>query len=168
MNATPAPPRRRLPVWLIGSIILNGLLAGLVLGMAAAGPRGGAGGPPPQARAPEELLAQGIIRAAPPRERRAIRRDLRDAWVGTRSERDALAEARRELVLAMVSDPENQSVVDAAFEQVEAADRALKKKIQVALSRGLAKLPEARRQMLIDAIESGDRRGRRRFPRRAE
>ncbi|MEL6259108.1 MAG: periplasmic heavy metal sensor [Pseudomonadota bacterium] len=113
-DPAPSNPKKRLPYGLIGSIVLNGLLIGLVIGVTAAGPKRSA--PPSGAGAtPEQRLAQGVFRLSPGPERRALRRDLRQAWASTRVDREAIDQARQDLAAALIAEPFDPAAIDDAF-----------------------------------------------------
>ena len=68
-----ASSARRLPLWLIASILVNVLLIGLIAGhlLGSKPGRGGSGGP---GGPPEMRMAGAIVESAAPEDRAAIRR----------------------------------------------------------------------------------------------
>ncbi len=148
--------KSRLPVWLIVSLLVNMLLAGLFVGHMLAG-RPGQGDHPP--RLNEGEIARTIVRAAPDSERAEIRRAFRSTWAETRQLRKDRKEARRRVNEAMVAEDYNVEEMQSAFAAMRDADAALQSQIQTLLANRLGALEPEQRRVLAEAIQRHDRRG---------
>lgn len=151
--------KSRFPYYLIASLVVNGLLIGLLAG----GALGKRNQPPPSANAGEFQIARGINQVASPEDRRAVRQALREAFRNTRDERRALRSAREALKQAMLADPYDQAAVQAAFVDLRAADSDVKVGLHDALALQMGKLSVEQRTAIMQNIGEGQRR---RFRRR--
>ncbi|MEL6472867.1 MAG: periplasmic heavy metal sensor [Pseudomonadota bacterium] len=152
----------KMPLWLIGSVLINVLLVGLILGHLLAG---GQKQMPSHAHAPPEArIAESIMRSTAPEDRRAARRafgEVLRANRGVREERDA---ARRELAALIVAEPYDQAAVEAAFATFRGVDDDLRAAMHEALAAQLGALDAEQRKAIADGVRSRER-GRRGFRR---
>ncbi len=142
----------RPPIGLIVSLAVNALLVGLILG--AIGGRGDA--PTHSSRGPAEIrFARDLVQNARPRDRRAIRRSLRDAWRDAAPLRSDVRSARARLQTEIAADPYDVAAVEAAFAELRAAEDALRASIHQVVAAELQRVPADRRMEAMD----GERRG---------
>ena len=154
--------KSRLPVWLIVSLLANALLIGLIvgggLGNRRAGPAMAGGGG-------EEMLMRGINRAVPDDQRRDVRRAFRRAFVGSRQERIQVRDARQRLATLLAAEDYEPSEVQSAFEDLRAAEAAMKARLHNVLAEQLGALSAEQRQAILSGMERRDRSLRRPPPR---
>lgn len=144
----------RLPIILMISLVLNGLLIGLLIG----GGLSKRSHTPPQMGA-ERALARGLERAAPEAQQTEIRQALRRAFAASRTERQILRRARQDLRRAVVADPYNGDAVDAALKAVQEAETQARAKLQTEVARQLGRLTPEQREMIMRDV--GRKRARR-------
>ena len=148
-------PKRRLPVLLIGSVILNSLLFGLLIG---GGLRAQGSTPPPPDRG-ERALVRGLERSLPENERAAVRDAMREAYRATRGERRTLRQARRSLREALAADPYDKSSVEQAFQALRQAEAASTQGLHEELARQFERLSPEQRAALSRSMDRPPRRG---------
>lgn len=150
----PGKPTRS---WLlIGSLMVNMLLVGLIAGSAIGG-RGGA-----EAREfqrSEIRLARGVLETASREERRRIGKLLGQALRENRDLAIARVEARKTLAEALAREPYDEAAVRSAFTALNEADRALQAAIQDTLAGEMGSLSREQREMLARSM-SEPRMGR--------
>ena len=113
---TPPKPRRRWTRWLlVGSLAMNLLVAGMLVGFAVRGPG--------SKLAPPVLPgALNMLRAVPDSHRGIVRDALRDHRETLRSQRGDVNELRRSFLTAIEKDPVDQAELErllAAFGDIE-------------------------------------------------
>lgn len=149
--------KSRLPIWLIVSLLANALLIGVVIG-------GGLGnrkaGPTVAGPGGEEMLMRGIDRAVPDAQRRDVRRAFRRAFIGSRQERIQVREARQRLATLLAAEDYEASEVQAAFEDLRAAEAAMKARLHNVLADQLGALTPEQRQAILSNMDRRDRRSR--------
>ncbi|MEM7330337.1 MAG: periplasmic heavy metal sensor [Pseudomonadota bacterium] len=147
-------PNTRLPIWLIASLMANALLIGLFigggLGQKKAGPAIAGGGS-------EQALMRGLDQSVPADQRRAVRQAFRQAFSGSRQERVKLRDARQTLGRLLAADPYDAAAVQAAFEDMRAADAAMKARVHDVLAEQFGTLSVEQRRAIL---EDFNRRGR--------
>lgn len=146
----------RLPIWLIGSLLVNMLLVGLFVGGMLAGGTSRGDHPP---RLDEGEIVRTIVRAAPESERAEIRRAFRSTWAETRQLRDDRRTAQLRVNEAMVADDYDVEEMQSAFAAMRDADSALQSQIQTLLADRLGALEPEQRRQLAEAMRRHDRRG---------
>lgn len=144
---------RRLPFWLIISVLVNMLLVGALGGYLL---RGGQTADP-SGRLQPQLVADDAGLA----DRRAVRQALRNAYKASAEQREARDAARRRLAEALGAEPYETSAVQAAFADMRAADAAMNKAVHDALAEEMADLTPRQRDGVKRALERGPRRARR-------
>lgn len=147
----------RLPIWLIVSLLVNALLIGVLigggLGQRKAGPAmAGPGG--------EDMLVRGIDRAVPDEQRRAVRRAFRRAFADSRQERIQVRNTRQRLAALLAAEDYEASEVQSAFEDLRAAEAAMKARLHDVLAEQLATLSPEQRQAILSDMDRRDRRRR--------
>lgn len=157
--------KRRLPAFLIGSVILNSLLIGLLIG---GGLRGQGSTPPPPDRG-ESALVRSLERSLPEDERANVRDAMREAYRATRNERRTLRQARRALREALAADPYDKVIVEKAFQTIRQAEAASIQGLHEELARQFERLSPDQRAALARSMDHplrrdhhGDGRGERR------
>ncbi|MEM1087446.1 MAG: periplasmic heavy metal sensor [Pseudomonadota bacterium] len=148
-------PNRRSSIILLVSLILNGLLIGLLIGGGLRQDR-----PPPSPDRGERALVRGLERSVPEDERSTVRDALRRAYGATRSERRALRVARRDLRVALAADPYNAETVAKSFEAVRQAEAAAKSGLHEELARQFERLSPEERAKILRNTDRPRRRGR--------
>ena len=144
--------------------MVNALLIGLFAGQALSGspdrpPR--PDGPPLRA---ESRIAEGVISAATPDQRRAIRRAFGAALVDARGEIANRRRAQRALSDAMSADPYDPDQMAEAFRTLREAETALEASIHEALTEQFGEMTPAQRKALSRALaDPGKGERRRRF-----
>lgn len=150
MSDTPA---RRFPYILVASLVVNGLLIGLLIG---SGLRQST--PPPPDRG-ERALVRGLERSVSEDQRAAVRQAFRQAYAATRSERRKLRDARRDLRQALAATPYDAEAVKAAFARVRAAEVASQTGLHEELARQFERLTPEQRASVLRSMERRGRRG---------
>jgi len=150
----------RLPIILMISLVLNGLLIGLLVG----GGLSKQGQTSPQVGA-ERALVRGLERAAPEPERAEIRQAMRQAFAASRAERRLVRRARQDLRRAVVADPYDVEAVDAALKAVQEAETRARAKLQAELAEQLGRLTPEQREMIMRDMGRGGARHHKRGPR---
>lgn len=145
------------PFLLIGSLILNGLLVGLLIG----GGLRGQGNIPAAPDRGERAMVRGLERSVDDSERAVVRDALRQAFRATRSERQTLSQARRALREAIVADPYDATSVERAFQAVREAEAASKQGLHGELARQFERLTPEQRETVLRSMERQPRRGQR-------
>lgn len=145
---------RILPIILIISLVLNGLLVGLLIGGGLRQDQ-----PPPPPDRGERALVRGLERSVAEEDRSAVRGALREAFRKTRGERQKLQEARRELRIALAADPYDASDVAKAFEAVRLAEAAAQTELHDELARQFERLSAKERATLLRSFDRPGRRG---------
>lgn len=129
MNDMPASPRR-LPFWLVISLMANmaliGLLAGVLLRPSPPAPRGG------------DTRFAWVPKDG---DRAAIGRVMHEAFGASEQERQVRADVRRALGEAVAKDPYDEGAVREAFQTLRAADESVNAATQEAMVKLLADLP---------------------------
>lgn len=155
MNDRPASPRR-LPFWLVISLMANmaliGLVAGVLLRPAPPSPRGG------------DTRFAWVPKDG---DNAAIGRVLHEAFGASRQERMERAGVRKALGEAVAKDPYDEAAVREAFQTLRAADDSVNTATQEAMVKLLADLPlEDRKRVAMFLMRGpGDMdRGRRLRP----
>ena len=154
MNDKPASPRR-LPFWLVISLMANmaliGLLAGLLLRSGPPSPRGG------------ETRFAWVPKDG---DRAAIGHVLHEAYGASEEAREARTAVRKALGEAVATDPYDEKAVRDAFRALREADDSVNTVTQDSMAKLLATLPlEDRKRMAVFLMhgpgEMGPRRGMR-------
>ena len=149
------PKSQRWTWLLVGSLMANALLVGLLIGGGLARQHQGPG---PEPRG-EMAMARSIDRVVPDAQRAAVRGALRRAFSETRAERRDLRLARDELARQLANDTYDRDAVVAAFARMRAAEDQSKAALHEALASQLQALsPEQRRALLADMDEHSHRR----------
>lgn len=148
---------RGIRVLLIGSLALNLLFGGMLLG-AFLRPDGPVMAPPPRPAAEAPLAA--LARALPPAERRAILGEARDRR-GDRG-RDQRETAASELAALLRADPFDPAAVSALIEEQARSVRESEAALRAALVERLGTMTPAERLALAERVEAEARRGGRR------
>jgi len=152
---------RKLPIWLILSLLVNALLIGVMIGGGLGnrkgdqprGPRGGG----------EQALIRSIDRAIPDAERRQMRQALRQAYHKSGPEREAVQAARQALSESLGAEPYDVAKTKQAFEALRVADVRMKARIQDLVAEQVGALTLEQRKAIIQSLE---RRSQRREARR--
>lgn len=140
MNDQPAPARR-LPFWLVLSVLANMLLIGLMAGILLR-----PGPPGPQMDRRHEHFSW--VSKEDKGDREVIMRVLREAFRSAEGPREARTEARKVLADAMTAEPYDEQAVLDAFENLRAADAAVNVSAHQAMAKLFADLsPEERARM---------------------
>lgn len=141
----------RLPHWLVGSLVVNALLVGLLIGGGLANRKH------PQTRHPggEYGLARGIEQAIPETERRAVRRAFRQASRGSRQQRLSMMLARGELSEILAREPYDREAVLEAFAQIRTAGNESRSRLHEELATVLGTLTAEQRRAIINDLERG-------------
>lgn len=163
---------RRLPVFLLLSLMVNMLLVGILAGQfLAERERGGArlAGPPPA----EARLVRSLLQTLDAPDRAELRRAFGEVLRGNRDLIRERRQARRDMAAALGADPFRADELRAAFARMRTADAALQQSVQSALADQMAQLSPHQRRALSDLLsERFDRHhrggGRRRGPRPTE
>lgn len=158
-----ASSARRLPLWLIASILVNVLLIGLIAGhqLGSKPGRGGSDGPGGPGGPPEMRMAGAIVESAAPEDRAAIRRAFAQALRQSRPLREARDVARRAVGEAISAEPYDAAAVDAAFAELRAADDALRAGVQSVLAVQLGEVSAEQRAALAETLTRPPRERRR-------
>lgn len=149
---------------LIGSLMANMLLVGLIAGSAISQRTGSSAAPPERV---ELRLARDVLQTASREDRRRIARLLVQALRENRQLVATRAEARRALAGALSASPYDEGAVRAAFAALNDADHALQAAIQDTLAGEMASLTQEQRALLANRLaepgigRGGLRRGRR-------
>ena len=114
-------PRKNLPYWLIASLVLNGLLLGLIGGQLLGQKRHG-----PPAGSADRHLAQNMTRIVDPAERAQLRAAFRGAYESTRAEREEVRRLRGELAGLIAAESYDEAQVREAFSRLREAETAAK------------------------------------------
>lgn len=147
---------RSIQIILVVSLVLNGLLGGLLIG-------GGLkqDNPPPSPDRVERALVRGLERSVPQEDRGAVRNALRQAYGATRTERRALRRARRDLRLALAADPYDAETVARAFEAVRTAEATAQSGLHDELAKQFERLSAEDRAGILRSLDRPRRRGAR-------
>lgn len=155
----------RPPYGLIFSIVLNGLLIGLLAGVFLSS--GGKKKAEPDAAVRlggiDRGVGRAIIMAAPAEDREAIRTRMRKGWERAAADRAIVREAQTVIAREVGSANFDKAAIDDAFANWREADLRVKKATQDALAEALNDLsPEARARVSKIMTEHGSgREGRR-------
>lgn len=138
---------KRLPIWLIASLMANALLVGLLIGgglgqKRAGPPLGGGGG--------EQALIRGIDQSVPEDQRKAVRQAFQRAFADTRQERVRLRDAQRELARSLSAEPYDTEAVRKGFEEMRNAEAAMKATMHDVLADQFAGLSAEQRRAVIE------------------
>ena len=144
---------------LVISLVANALLIGLVAGNMLGKPRGD-GGPPggPRGGGEDFMLARGLENVVPEAARTEMREAFRDAFRKSRGLWQQKREAREALTAALAAEPFDPARVDAAFEAMREADRALTARFQTELSQQFEGLTAEQRAELVSWLRDMEER----------
>ena len=148
----------KLSFWLVGSLLVNALLVGVLIG-------GGlhqrsAGGPPPAASG-EMALVREMDSSLSGEDRRIVRRAMRTAFAETREQRTELRNARQNLVAVLAQEPYDSAAVRDGFARLREADELVKAGLHDALADQFGALTIEQRRAILERFERTDRRHRR-------
>lgn len=144
---------RRIPFWLVLSLMGNMLLIGLVAGMALRG-SGKPQGPDWQGMQARHVTSEG---------RDAMRSFMRESYQATRAERDARAEERRHLAEALLTEPYDEAAVREAFARLRASEGAVQVATHEVMIRKLKTLTPEQRAAMVAFLSRGPAGHRSRF-----
>lgn len=151
-------PKKNSPIWLIASLVLNGLLLGLIgghlLGQTRQGPPSGAA---------DRHLAQSMTRIVDPAERAQLRAAFKEAYESTRAEREEVRRMRGELAKLIAAESYDEADVREAFSRLRDAETAAKAGLHDTLAAQMSKLsPDQRAAILRNTAPEGRRERMRR------
>lgn len=141
---------RKLPFWLIVSILVNMLLIGLIAGVFLKRDARHMDDHP-MGMGPEPAM-EGLANTA---DRRQVHRLMRAAMQNASDEAIARHEARRRLAATLSADPYDAAAVREAFSDLRMADNALMQKLHANLEGELATLNARQRLAIARAIGRG-------------
>ncbi|MEM7494305.1 MAG: periplasmic heavy metal sensor [Pseudomonadota bacterium] len=144
---------RRFPVVLTLSLVVNGLLAGLLIG---SGLRQERTPPPPDGG--ERALVRALEASVTEADRSSVRDALRIAYAATRAERLELRQARRDLRRALAADPYNVDDVVEAFQAVRSAEATARVGLHNELARQFERLSADERASALRFMDHPRRR----------
>lgn len=146
MSDTSDTPRRW-PLWLIGSLMANMILVGLLSGLLMqAGPKG------TPDRPPRERISWGDRDDG---SRQAMRRVFKEAFKASAEERTARVESRRQLAEAVIAEPYDADAVREAFRKLRSADDAVNEATHEAMVNLFASMSEEERQHVAQILRRG-------------
>ena len=146
-NTTPASPRR-VPLWLVISLMANMALVGLVAGLLLrSGPRQAL----PESRSPERFVWASRDDGG----RDAIAMVFREAFQASDAERKGREEARRALAKAVTSEPYDADAVRKAFASLREADDSVNAATHEAMVDLFATLPLEDRKHMARILTHG-------------
>ena len=152
MSDQPSPPRR-IPFWLVLSLMGNMLLVGLVIGMSV--------------RSTPDRPDKAGWRSAEARhitseDRRAMHDFMRNSFEATREAREDREAVRRRLADALRAEPYDEDAVRQAFHALREADETVHAAAHEAMITRMKDMPPERRAAMAEFLSRGpDGRGRR-------
>ena len=146
-------PSRRFSIILTLSLVVNGLLVGLLIG---GGLRQERTPPPPDGG--ERALVRALESSVKEADRSSVRNALRIAYASTRAERLQLRQARRDLRLALAADPYNVDAVVEAFQAVRSAEATARVGLHNELARQFERLSAKERASALRFMDRPRRR----------
>lgn len=150
-------PTSRVSIILTLSLILNGMLAGFLIGGNLRQER-----PPPPPDGGERALMRALESNVAEADRSGVRDALRTAYRATRNERMDLRQARRNLRIALAADPYDFDAVIEAFEAVRTAETTARIGLHDELARQFEDLSAEERVSVLRTMDRPIRRDPRR------
>lgn len=149
---------RKLPFWLVASLLINILLIGALGGYFFGG--GSSGN---RAENSHGHHAELMPDKATDADKQAVRAVMRAAFETAAAERAASKEARQRLAAAIDSDPYDVDAVRAALADMRIAESAMQKAIHESLAMNMSDLTRRQRQGVVRALKRASRgRGKKR------
>jgi uncharacterized membrane protein len=146
-NTTPVSPRR-VPFWLVISLMANMALVGLVAGLLL---RTGPSQVSPGSRPPERFVWASRDDGS----RNAIEMVFREAFQASDAERKARDESRKALAIAVTSEPYDAEAVRKAFASLREADDSVNQATHEAMVDLFATLPLEDRKHMARILTHG-------------
>lgn len=146
-NTTPVSPRR-MPLWLVISLMANMALVGLVAGLLL---RAGPSQVSPGSRSPERFIWASRDDSS----RNAIEMVFREAFQASDAERKARDESRKALAIAVTSEPYDAEAVRKAFASLREADDSVNEATHEAMVDLFATLPLEDRKHMARILTHG-------------
>lgn len=162
MSETPQAPRAKTNWLVLGSVMLNVLLVGIIVGRYVS-----PAAKPPQNerverrersdRSPDEALTRSMLEVLPDEESRALRKELRAAWMETRDERRDARQARAELGKLILTEPFDRAALEAELVRLRGAEDVVREVIQRRVLDRLEQMSLEERRALVERLSRPQR-----------